>query len=435
MKQKTELQVFGVLMVGLLSLTQPVWASNWLYLQGTEKKDAEKIKIWGFVQPMYSQTDGTDLKAGPWRDQDAVFNVMKPDLKSKSQFQLRRARIGVRGLVSEKINYFVLSEFGDNGITRHNDGSVMLPDASITLSYFKGMRIRVGQFKYPGSEEGLQAIHVHNYNNFATSVDQLLLERFFDGDGSDTQSANGVNGPVGAFRDVGIQLFETFKVKDWEHSYAFMLGNGNGITRGDNNGHSEIYAYLSSERVFGGKGPRRDGWKMFAWLQEGKRTLSEAGAGTYDRSRYGLGTTFRKKQYRFFAEYMLADGMIFDGTDGGAIPGARNNADTATASFNMAPVDKADGWYVDFGYSILPVWSVELRYDVLNRRTDSAAGNERKFETITLGTQVHLDKKTRVTMNYDIRKAEAPNQPGSAAANQVLDSMDDLLSVQLITIF
>ncbi len=435
MKHKTVSMIFGMLIFGLFLLTQSGWASNWLYMQGMEKSDAKKMRIWGFIQPMYSMTDGTRLKAGGWSGQEAAFNTIKPDLDSKSQFQMRRARIGARGRVNDKINYFMLSEFGDNGITRHSGGSVMLTDASMTLSYVKGMHIRVGQFKYPGSEEGLQAIHVHNYNNFATSVDQLLLERFFDGDGSDAQSANGANGPVGAFRDVGVQLFETFKMQGWEHSYAFMVGNGNGITRGDNNGHSEFYAYLASEKVFGGKGPRRNGWKMFAWLQEGKRTLNQAGAGTYDRRRYGLGTTFRKKQVRFFAEYIIADGMIFNGTDGGAVPGARNNADTATASFNIAPVDKANGWYVDFGYSIRPVWSVELRYDVLNRRTDSASGNERKFETLTLGSQIHLDKKTRVTLNYDIRKAEARNQAGSAAANQVLDSMDDTASIQLITIF
>jgi hypothetical protein len=33
-------------------------------------------------------------------------------------------------------------------------------------------------FKYPGSEEGLQAIHVFDYINFTWVTAQMMLERF-----------------------------------------------------------------------------------------------------------------------------------------------------------------------------------------------------------------------------------------------------------------
>ena len=59
---------------------------------------------------------------------------------------------------------------------------------------------------------------------------------------------------VGAFRDIGIQVFDTFKATNWEHSYAIMVGNGNGLNYGDNDGNKDVYLYWSSERVFGGKG-------------------------------------------------------------------------------------------------------------------------------------------------------------------------------------
>jgi hypothetical protein len=92
------------------------------------------------------------------------------------------------------------------------------------------------------SEEGYQGIMVFNYLNFTSGADRLLLERYFDNSAGDT----GRNGPVGAFRDQGVQVFDTFKKKDWEFSYSLMVGNGNGIGRTDNNDHKDTY--LSSLR-------------------------------------------------------------------------------------------------------------------------------------------------------------------------------------------
>lgn len=441
----------------LLTPVSAVHAANWLMLQGTEPPQAAPTaQVWGFIQPQYTATDGTTLPAGtPFAGQAAVFNTIAPDQKTNEQFQILRARLGVRGQnfpLNAKVNYFFLAEFGHNGITSSGGGSAKITDASVTLSYIPGARIRIGQFKYPGAEEGLQAIHVFDYINFTNVTDQLLLERFFDRDGSPACTvglggtadtcANKPNGPVGAFRDVGVQVFDAFEVGSWEHSYAVMIGNGNGIARGDNDDNKDTYLYWSSEWVFGGEGPRREGLKLFAWSQDGKRTLVTGGTGTqsngtrgeFDRRRSGAGVTFRKDRFRFAAEYVKANGMIFDGTDGGAVPGTLNTAGTAYATFNIAPVDEADGYYVDLGYRVLSNLELDVRYDVLDRRTETASA-EREFTTTTLGLQYFFDKKTRLTVNYEIRKAEAPNLPSSDPANLVLDSMDNRLSLQLTAIF
>lgn len=416
-------------------------AANWITLQGVEPGGAERANVWGFIQPEFQYTEGTKLKAGPWTGQDAAFNSIGPDLDSNSTFSVRRARIGVRGVgfpLDDKTNYFLLLEAGNNGITSNGGGSVRVTDASVTLNHIPHARVRVGQFKYPGAEEGLQAIHVFNYVNFTNVTDALLLERFFDSDGSvTTVGANSPNGPVGAFRDIGVQVFDWFNVNDWEHTYAFMVGNGNGIARGDDDDNKDIYLYWASAKIFGGKGGRREDWKMFAWYQDGKRTIN---AGTtqaeqeFDRKRYGIGTTYNKGKYRAAAEYVKADGMIFAGTDGAAIPGAMNNAGTAVASFNMIPDDEADGWYLDFGYQILPQLELDIRYDVLNRETETSA-NERKFETWTLGAQYFINKKTRITFNYEFRDREAPNLAASAVPNRILDGIDDRISLQLLAIY
>ncbi len=447
-KKNLLIKVIGATLLSCASVAQ---SANWLMLQGTEPEgQSERARIWGFVQPEYQTTDGTEIQAGAWSGQKAIFNQIGPELKTDSQFNIRRARIGIRGTgfpLDTKVNYFLLVELGNNGITRPGGGtgSAKLTDASITLNHIKGARVRVGQFKTPGSEEGLQAIHVFDYINFTNVTNGLLLERFFNGDGSDTfvtpggnsgsgGDANRPNGSVGAFRDIGIQVFETFKVGNWEHSYAVMVGNGNGIARGDNDDNKDTHVYWSSELVYGGKGARRQGWKLFAWNQDGKRTLTTAGAGEYDRERSGLGTTFRKGKIRAAFEYITADGMIFNGTDGAAVAGSAANGPGTTASFNVETDGEADGWYAHFGYAVLPKLELDIRYDTYDRMTNVST-KERQFDTTTLGAQYFFNKKTRVTFNYEFREGEAPNLPSSHNANKILDGLDDRVSLQLITIF
>ncbi len=462
-KKQSKKLIIAAAMIGTMAAST-AQAANWLMLQGTEPAGAgARAKVWGFIQPEYMSTDGTKLKAGPYQGQNAIFNVMRPNLKVSKGFNNLRARVGVRGTgmpLDSDVNYFLLAEMGNNGITAGNAGATTVTDASVTLNQIDGARIRVGLFKTPGSEEGLQAIHVFDYINFTGATNGLLLERFFNGDGSDTYvtppavagnsgpggSANRPNGPVGAFRDQGIQVFDTFKSGDWEHSYAVMIGNGNGTTRGDNDDNMDTYLYWSSEQVYGGKGPRRQGWKTFIWSQEGKRTIAATPAqvvGEFDRSRTGFGTVYRKGTQRFAFEYITADGMIFAGTDGGAVAGSTTSVGGVpgagpgtTASFNMETKGEADGYYIHYGYALSNEWEVDARLDVYNRMTD-VAFKERTFETLTLGAQYFFNKKSRLIMNYEMRDAEAPtpNPLLGTAPNDILSGMDDRFSAQLLIIF
>ncbi len=433
----------------VMATSMPASASNWLMLQGTEPAGAAaRAKLWGFLQPQYTFGDDTLLSGGPFSGQRAAFNQIAPDLKTADGFNIQRARFGIRGTgfpLDSKVSYFFLAEAGNNGITAQGGGSIKVTDASITFNHIKGARVRVGQFKTPISEEGLQAIHVFDYIGFTNAANQLLLERFFDGDGSaaaaagalDDSSANRSNGPVGAFRDIGIQVFDSFRKDDWDTSYAIMLGNGNGISRGDNDNNKDLYLYLSTEKIYAGKGARRQGWKGYVWYIDGKRTLTgtTGGAGTFDRTRWGIGTTFRKGKWSAAAEYIGADGMIFNGTDGGAVPGSVNNLGTAVASFNVATIGKADGWSAQVGYKVTPSIQLDARYDILNRLTDVAA-NERKFETVTLGAQYFFNKKSRFLINYEFRQAEATDPTAPAAVNAgILSNIDNRLTAQLLVIF
>lgn len=414
--------------------SQSVHAANWLMLQGTEKDhQTPRAKVWGFIDLEYQQTDNTKLKAGPWTGQEAAFNQMAPQLDTSQGFNVRRARIGVRGNnfpLDNKVNYFILAEFGNNGITTGGDASQgQLTDASVTLNHIPGARIRAGLFKTPGSEEGWKAIPVFNYVNFTNVTNRLLLERHFD---NSTNNA-GRSQPVGAFRDTGVQVFDAFRVGDWEHSYAVMLGNGSGLAMTDNDSHQDLYLYASTEKVFGeSKGPRRHGMKFYAWMQDGKRSLDDV--GTVDRKRSGLGTTYWDGKYRLSAEYITAEGMIYGGTSGAALPGAVSNDTTKTASFSVLTDEKAAGYYVDLGYRVLPKLELNVRYDLLDSGTEEDA-NHREFQTTTLGAQYFFNKKTSVRVNYEMRSIDAPDLPAASPVHDILDSIDDRLSAQVRLVF
>jgi len=430
-KRKIALMAAGI--AGCL-LTQSAYSANWLMLQGTEtakQGQSPRAHVWGFIQAQY-QYDNSDPSTVPNPAGGYVPpKLIGPNLDSQNQFNVNRARIGVRGTglpLDSKVNYFILAEFGNNGITAPGGYNPALTDASITLNHIPGARVRSGMFKYPGAEEGLQAIHVFDYINFTSVTNQMLLERFpQEGDANapptPTPDANMAqySRSVGAFRDVGVQVFDAFKVNNWEHSYAIMVGNGNGLNFGDNDDNKDLYLYLSTERIFGGKGGRREGAKMFAWYQDGKRTNANDRTQEQDRTRAGLGVKYLKKPFRATAEYMQGEGMIFQGQHRPLH--IYNNLDAA-------------GYYLEGGWYIANTkWELDLRYDSYTREENHPTSNkgvdESTADTITVGTQYHFNKKTRVNAEYASRDFKSD----TAAVNTQQKDVDGRFAIQLTHIF
>jgi len=412
-------------------------AVNWLMLQGTERDgQAPRAKVWGFLQPSY-QKDSSDI-TGPEPTR------IGPNLEKQSQFQLQRARIGVRGLgfpLDSKINYFFLGEFGQNAIT---DGgaygekqAVKLTDASVTFNHIPGARIRFGLFKTPANEEMYQGIFTFDYINFTDVTNQMMLERFAKGVNS-TADGNGTVAPTeaswgsfGAARDIGVQVFDSFKSNGWDHSYSVMLGNGNGLSTGGTAEGEDLYLYWSSEKMLpGGVGPWAHGLKMFAWSISGQRKvdLSDDGVANkvvYDRKRSGVGVKYRHQDWRVVAEYMKGEGMIFQGPEK---PGL------AIGPFQDL-TGESDGYYLDVGYYIPGTkWEVDLRYDVYNRSKTHARINA-EFNSITYGLQYHFNRKTRLTLNYTTRDAKALSATAPASFKAGLAGIENRLAVQATIVF
>lgn len=450
-------------------------AVNWLMLQGVTEEPYPLV--WGFMQPSYIKTSGSTLSAGPWQGQQALNNVIQPDLSSSQVFQVQRARIGIRGALpdSENISYFVLAELGNNGITQPGGGAgrVTLTDATITFSQIEGAKIRVGQMKVPMSEEVFQGIMAFNYINLTNLANQQLIERPFWTDGKancvvTTLTPSPPMPPVTnarylrfcngddqtqfrsaavAARDTGIQIFDSFRKGEWEHSYAFLIGQG-GANKDDRDNNLDNTLYVASEKIFGGQKAFQKGYKLYAWRTSGKRTiydsaiLAATGSGSledaekeYDRNLLGIGGTYFDGKYRFWAEYIKVDGMIFNGSTAGAVPGSINNAGNVVAQFKTEPEGEGDGGYLDFGYRIKQNIELDLRYDWYNRVTNLTSADEFQFKTITLGAQYFFNMTTKFIVNYEKRSVEAPGLPSSDMANIIADDTDDRISAQVFVVF
>jgi hypothetical protein len=415
-------------------------------LQGTERPSAPAYRAFGFVGIDYQRTSDSPLPAGPWAGQPMVLNQIAPNLDDAEELQVSFARLGVRGQLAEgRLNYFLSPLAGNNGLSKNGTPNIKFTDVSATLNLIPGARIRVGQFKQPGSEEGLQPAVLRDYINLSNVGNQIVNERFFDSDGTPTDDANELDVPVSGFRDTGIQVFDAFNTDQWEHTYALMAGTGSGLAlyNDSGSGRPDWYLYWSSELVFGGKGPRRQGLKLTGWYQDGEREIKTGAAqntGTFDRTRYGVGATFRRGPWRLAGEWIGADGMIFNGTDAVAVPGAISTNTVAppppgsTASFNVLPEEEADGWYLDAGYTFFDRLEARARYDRLNRGTENAA-NERQFDTVTLGATYRFNRHYRLLVDYQFRDAEAPRLPASALPNQILKDVDDLFSIRFLASF
>jgi len=425
-------------------------AANWVDVLGTEPANTPKLKPFGFIQPTYTYYDASTLSgmtpASGANGKYQIQNMTQPSFNNTEQAQFLRAQFGLRGRINDKINYFLLTDVGNNLTTVQHP--LMLTDASVTLSYIPGAKIRAGLFKLPTGEEALVSNPIAFSYVYYSAVTSALVQESFYHDvtgtpagcavlaGAHSLDCGAVIAGNNAFRDWGIQVFDSFSKDKWELGYAGMVSNGNEIENfGDNNSSKDLTGRLQLSYVFAGQGPLRQDANVFAWRQSGKRTY---GGTDYDRTREGVGFRVTKGPFRTSGEYIRGEGMIAAGPNPPVLPAAGNLE--PPYNLNIAPKGKADGWYLEGGWRFLPNWEIEARYDVFDRNYDDAAA-ERLFKTWTLGGQYFINKNTRVTLNYEWRTAEVPNlsaitnagQQGNAEA--VVNNLGNRLSMQLTWFF
>jgi len=398
-------------------VTANLHSADWVMLQGIQNKPGHYP--WGFLQIRYEQNYGE--KAIIHGINKAPFSYIKPTLQKQSELQIARARLGIRGSFCEanNINYFILTEVAQNGVNNPlgEYTPTYLTDASLTFKYLP-IYLRVGKFKYAGSEEGQMARFVSPFINFSNVGNQLMLERFV----SSTLSKP-IQG-VGAYRDTGLQLFKKYSFGNQNAlTLSYMLGNGSGTSNTNiNNNNFTHYGYVSYEKTLGdSKGYHQESLKLYTWMQVGKRLLNNE---LYNRDRYGAGFTYFDNDLRIEGEYMQGSGMI--------VSGVKDNSNDENINdwvYSMSPSykNKANGYYLLSTYEFFKDTEIIARYDVYNRLTNDNT-NYRKFETITSGISYKFHNYNRVDINYAFNKIRAPK---NHTADTFLDSkVGNILNIQ-----
>jgi len=430
--------------------SQNILATDWIMFFGVEPEKKQlsdsveqvqslKPKFLAFLQPHF-QHNKSDEIVTPDGLNRTPFAYLAPDLQEQSDFTVFRAKLGMRGKLNKNnnINYFLLSEFGNNGLTNplgYEQEDVYLTDASLTFSYISNARIRIGRFYTPGSEEGLSIIN-SPFINFTHFTESQLLERYIGRANSITRA--GVNlytgtpdRAVSAFHDTGLQIFDAIPVSDnVNFTYAVMAGLGQGVSSRSSGDNDEQYYYFALEQFNDTqKGLYSDSYKAFLWYQTGTRELkNQIEDKDFRRTRYGLGLTYKEDKLLLGAEASWAKGMILNG-----IPDTNNSPSDETWQVQYAPEksNKAEGWQVYSGYEIFPKLSLLARFDRHDFMTNSDVF-KRRFDTLTFGLSYRFKGPNRIDINYAMRDAKAANNP---VLDKFLEEIDDLISIRLTMFF
>lgn len=422
------LRLFAVC-AGVVSLA--AHAANWLEVFGNEAADAPYFRPFAIVQPTWTRIDAEPISSlqGPLAAYNGRYiftNQVPPDFGDTSRLLVMRARLGARGRLTDRINYYALIEAGDNPMTLQRD--VVLAGLSLTFNHLPGARIRVGLFKLPTDEDAVMAgPNLSPYVYFSDVVQNLLVEpplRALGPSSNPTLTRAEMVSGCNCLHDWGIQVYDWFRRGPWEASYAAMLSNGGELENpGDQDGNKDLTLRAQVSYIFGGAGPARQDLSLFAWRQEGERRF---GGADHSRIREGVGFKYLKGPHRLAGSWLRGDGMIIAGL----------NPPFAGQAYAVATDEKADGWYLEGGWRFQPKWEVDLRHSVLHLMTRHPI-NTRLPQTTTLALQHFLRKDTRISVNYEWRRGEVAhpeaiaNPVERANAMAIPANLGDRVSAQL----
>ncbi len=303
-----------------------------LAVKKQEEKEVQKefaviagkpIKISGYTQLRYRQ--------------DRTLN--------NDGFDIRRARLDIKGDISERFDYRTQAEFGG--------GSVFLLDAIIGYKVNPYLKLSLGQQKIPFSQENLISSPKLETINRSQVVEALVAR------GSDV--IGNQNG-----RDIGIQASGSFWRKENFNlfDYAFGVFNGSGINTSDKNEQKDFVGRL----VFH---PNKD-WSV---------------GGSYYNGYGSWGSPIRKNdrdriggEFAYVHDPISLKGEYIKGNDG-----ATNK----------------DGWYLQAGYFLIPQkLQGVFKFDTLDPNSDT---DNNETNIFTLGGNWYFNKWAFLQVNYELK--------------------------------
>lgn len=304
-----------------------------LAIKKQEEKEAQKeftliagkpIKISGYTQLRY-----------------------RHDRSGNDSFDIRRARVDLKGDITECFDYRTQVEFGGTS------GPFLL-DATIGYKLSPYVKLTAGQFKVPFSQENLTSSPKLETINRSQVVEALVAR------GSDV--IGNQNG-----RDIGVQAQGSFLLKDGIglFDYALAVVNGSGINKADTNEQKDFVARLVYHPAAG--------WSFGGNFYSGRYTLSSAPAKKDDRDRIG-------GEFAYVRDPISLKGEYIAGHDGSA---------------------KKSGWYVQAAYFAVPKkLQLVYKFDTFDSNTETA-DNEKNVHT--LGANWYFNKWAFFQLDYEIK--------------------------------
>jgi len=269
------------------------------------------------------------------------------DKSANDSFDIRRARLDLRGDITERFDWRTQVEFGGTS------GPFLL-DAMLGYKFNPYIKLTAGQFKIPFSQENLISSPKLETINRSQVVEALVARG--------TDIIGNQNG-----RDIGVQLGGSiFPKEDYQLlDYAFGVFNGAGINKLDTNERKDfigrVVVHPLKELSVGGS------------YYNGEYTLTSAPAFKGKRNRLGAEFAYVKDPFSFKGEYI-------SGIDGSI---------------------KKRGWYLQGGYFIIPKkLQGVFKFDTLdpNEQIDNNETN-----VYTLGANWYFNKWAFIQLNYELK--------------------------------
>jgi hypothetical protein len=410
------------LIAALWSLSPSLaYAADWLTLQSTEQGRADRgLLVWGFAQLMaegiLAEPVGAALLTGSSLEgrvgDYASGNVLAGE-DTLTSFSVRRLRLGVRGAIpqtDQSLTYFVSAEFGQNALTEAS--AVRLVDASITFDLYQELRVRVGQFKLPLSDETLESnILTGDVINLSNVVLALLHERSVE--------EGVVRSGAGGTRDTGVQLSGALVRDHLELTWALGLTNGRQGALDDNNS-KDLSARVQlaiidpeADRL----DPERSELAVYLWGLTGGRDIDRG--RHVQRTRAGGGLQWRPSSaWRLRVEGLWGQHALIL-TDADPFAGAPRQV-----------YPDGEAWGATALLSFRPVAELELNAMVnrLETRPGDAALDRIGWEQV-LGAQYFFRPHVKLFANGALRQSYAPSAPEEVG--RALSTLAPRLSLQL----
>ena len=265
-------------------------------------------------------------------------------------FDVRRARIDVRGSVSPYFSYRLQTDLAS---------APKLLDAYGEIKISDYLNFTIGQTKIPFSFENLASSNKIETTDRSQVVEALVVR------GKDV--IGNQNG-----RDIGVQVGGSFGKYGQRFLFDYKVGifNGAGINQEDKNKNKDIVGRLVTHPFIG--------LDLGGSYYTGTGNFGTPTPTNQDRNRYGLELNY---EYQRFS----ARGEFIEGKDGAI---------------------KRNGWYAQGGYFIIPArLQLILKYDTYDANTDITKNISTAY---LIGGTYQFNNWSRIQAGFTVNKEEGP---------------------------